>query len=146
MYSVSSQRNDWCRSIPNGYVLLGISALVTCLLFFVPVRADQDGVLVDTIEIENRPAIISGQSIVPLEDTQPVDAPDQSAVADGAPENLDYTEYRFGSSTVREYRSGSSLLYIEIISDDGPVYVINQTGERKPDSTRKRSGVLVTRW
>ena len=146
MYSVSSQRNDRCRSISNGYVLLGISVLVTCLLFFVPVRADQDGVLVDTIEIENRPAIISGQSIVPLEDTQPVDAPDQSAVADGAPENLDYTEYRFGSSTVREYRSGSSLLYIEIISDDGPVYVINQTGERKPDSTRKRSGVLVTRW
>lgn len=146
MYSVSLQGIDQRGSSPNWYALYGISALVICLLCFVPVRADQDGALVDAIEFENRPAIISGEPIVTSEDTESTAESDQTAVADEVPKDLDYTEYRFGSSTVREYRSGNSLLYIEIINDDGPVYVINQTGEQKPDSTRKRSGLVVTRW
>ena len=146
MYFVSSQGIDRRSSSPNWSALCGISALVACLLYFVPVRADQDGDLVDSIEFENRPAIISGQPIITSEDTESTAKSDQTTVADEVPENLDYTEYRFGSSTVREYRSGNSLLYIEIIKDNGPVYVINQTGEQKPDSTRKRSGMIVTRW
>lgn len=141
MYSVSSRRNNRRGLLPRGDVQHAIVALAACFMCSVPVQADQDDNLVDTIEFTNRPAIVTGQTIETSEADEPTDP-----LAGGSPQDVQYTEYRFGANTVREYRSGGTLLYIEVISDEGPVYVINHTGDEKPESTTKRSGVVVTRW
>ena len=142
MYSVSSRAND---ELSSTLFRLG-SALGIFFLSSAPLQADQDGTLVDVVEISNRPAIVTGVVINTSDDTKSTATSDQSLHADELPDNMNYTEYRYGAITVREFRAGDTLMYIEIIQDDGISYVINQTGDPKPESTRKRSGMVVTRW
>ncbi len=142
MYSVSSRAND---NLSSTLFRLG-SALGIFFLSATAVQSDQDSTLVDVVEIANRPAVVTGEVINTSDDVQSTETSSQSLDADEKPDNMNYTEYRYGASTVREFRSGDTLMYIEIIQDNGSSYVINRAGDQKPESTRKRSGMVVTRW
>ncbi len=142
MYSVNSQEND---NLSSTLFRLG-SALGIFFLSVAPVQSDQDGTLVDVVEISNRPAVVTGEVINTSDEATSTAASEQSLDTDELPDNVNYTEYRYGASTVREFRSGDTLMYIEIIQDNGSSYVINRAGDQKSESTRKRSGMVVTRW
>ncbi|MDE0308989.1 MAG: hypothetical protein OXI60_04055 [Acidiferrobacterales bacterium] len=142
MYSVSSRANDnpgstWFRSG---------CALALFLLAAAPAHSDQGGTLVDEVTISSQPAVVSGETITIADDVQSTAIVSEPADTDESSGNITYTEYRYGASTVREFRSGDTLMYIEITPDNGPAYIINRTGDQNPGSTRKRSGMVVTSW
>ena len=142
MYSVSSRAND---KLSSTLFRIG-SALGIFFLSSTQLQSDQDGTLVDVVEVSNRPAIVTGVVINTSDDTASTATSDPSLPTDELPDNVNYTEYQYGTSTIREFRTGDTLMYIEIIQDNGTSYVINQTGDPKPESIRKRSGMVVTRW
>ena len=113
------------------------------LFCLVPVHADEQGTLVDTVIIPNKPAVVTGQVIespgASAESTSP-------SFKDELPSNVSFTEYAVGANTVREYRSGDTLMYIEIINATGSSYVIDRTGDQDPEKVRRNSGVIVMRW
>jgi hypothetical protein len=126
-----------------------MARLITAIgiLLIVPLFGTvQAQTLVDTIEIPKRSPVTTGVAI-----TSPTQADDtvperQETSSDKSPSGLSYTEYQVGSSTVREYRSGDRLMYVEITQKSGSSYVIDYSAPQKSDQTQYRSGVIVSRW
>ena len=135
---------EGCTAIPNS-----MARLITAIgiLLIVPLFGTvQAQTLVDTIEIPKRSPVTTGVVI-----TSPTQADDtvpekQETSSDKSPSGLSYTEYQVGSSTVREYRSGDRLMYVEITQKSGSSYVIDYSAPQKSDQTQYRSGVIVSRW
>ena len=135
---------EGCTAIPNS-----MARLITAvgILLIVPLLGTvQAQTLVDTIEIPKRSPVTTGVVI-----TSPTQADDtvperQETFSDKSPSGLSYTEYQVGSSTVREYRSGDRLMYVEITQKSGSSYVIDYSAPKKSDQTQYRSGVIVSRW
>ena len=146
MYSVSSQESPRHFSQPSRFAKGVIAVIGIFFIGIVSAWADQDAALVDEIEIPSSPAVVSGEVIVTSDESDSVAVSNQDTMPEGLPANSNYTEYRYGTSTVREYRVGDTLLYIEITRDDGTKYVINHTGSPDPESKRNRSGMVVMQW
>ena len=135
---------EGCTAIPNS-----MARLITAvgILLIVPLFGTvQAQTLVDTIEIPKRSPVTTGVVI-----TSPTQADDtvperQETSSDKSASGLSYTEYQVGSSTVREYRSGDRLMYVEITQKSGSSYVIDYSAPKKSDQTQYRSGVIVSRW
>ena len=135
---------EGCTAIPHS-----MARLITAvgILLIVPLFGTvQAQTLVDTIEIPKRSPVTTGVVI-----TSPTQADDtvperQETSSDKSPSGLSYTEYQVGSSTVREYRSGDRLMYVEITRKSGSSYIIDYSAPPKSNQTQYRSGVIVSRW
>ena len=135
---------EGCTVIPNS-----MARLITAvgILLIVPLLGTvQAQTLVDTIEIPKRSPVTTGVVI-----TSPTQADDtvperQETSSDKSPSGLSHTEYQVGSSTVKEYRSGDRLMYVEITQKSGSSYVIDYSAPKNSDQTQYRSGVIVSRW
>ena len=141
MYSVNSQAGHDLHPFSKRTFI----AIVVGCCFALPLSAQSQTTIVDSIEINNRPAIVSGEVITDRSGTTSETAAPSTAAGEVA-DNLNYTEYQFGESTVREYKNGDTLLYIEILNKNGTSYVINHVGGKKPEEIRKKSGFVITRW
>ena len=146
MYSVSSQENPEHFSQSTRFAKSVFAVIGMFFIGIVSAWADQDATLVDEVDIPSNPAIVSGEVIVTSDESDSVAESIQDAMPEELPANSNFTEYKYGTSTVREYRVGDTLLYIEITRDDGTKYVINHTGSPDPESKRNRSGMVVMQW
>ncbi len=128
------------------YSIARLFTAVGILLIFPLSDTVQAQMLIDTIEIPKRSPVTTGiviASPTQVDDTVPET---QETSAEKSPSGLSYTEYQVGSSTVREYRSGDRLMYVEITQKSGSSYVIDYSAPQKSDQTQHRSGVIVSRW
>ncbi len=135
---------EGCTAIPNS-----MARLITTvgILLIVPLLGTvQAQTLVDTIEIPKRSPVTTGVVITSPTQTDDTVPERQETSSDKSPSGLSYTEYQVGSSTVREYRSGDRLMYVEITQKSGSSYVIDYSAPKKSDQTQYRSGVIVSRW
>ena len=135
---------EGCTAIPNS-----MARLITTvgILLIVPLLGTvQAQTLVDTIEIPKRSPVTTGVIITSPTQTDDTVPERQETSSDKSPSGLSYTEYQVGSSTVREYRSGDRLMYVEITQKSGSSYVIDYSAPKISDQTQYRSGVIVSRW
>ena len=135
---------EGCTAIPHSMARLFTA--VGILLIVSLSGTVQAQTLVDTIEIPKRSPVTTGVVITSPTQTDDTVPERQETSSDKSPSGLSYTEYQVGSSTVREYRSGDRLMYVEITQKSGSSYVIDYSAPQKSDQTQYRSGVIVSRW
>lgn len=102
--------------------------------------------LIEEVELP-KPVVL--QSGVPIPELQ--DAARRAVVTDDAEqsERQHYTgvrEYQLGTSTIREYRYGEQLMYVEVVNETGSTFVVEHSHPYKSDTRKPRSGVVVTTW
>ncbi len=102
--------------------------------------------LIEEVELPKPVVLQSGVPIPELED-----AARQAIVTDDAAQSdrqhdLGVREYELGTSTIREYRTGEQLLYVEVISETGSTYVVEHNLRQKSETRKPRSGVVVSTW
>ena len=57
------------------------------------------------------------------------------------------TEYQLGNQTVREYRTGGDLQYVEVLNEGIPNYIIDYTASgADEDGLLSNSGIRITGW
>lgn len=136
MRTALSKRSVYCRwlsvviAIPLAFACssAGAQTLIEDVELPKPVIL-QSGVPIPSLDEAAKQAIV-------IDSNQPAQ-PHQAA---------DIREYQLGTSTVKEYRNGDQLLYVEVINEAGSTYVVdyrtpNESRDRKP-----RAGVIVSTW
>ncbi len=105
--------------------------------------------LVDEIEFENKSAVTTGV-VITTPQTSSADPSDQSQSSDpqnaGRSDELTVIEYDRGGRTIREYRSGGRLMYVETSKNGEPSYVFDYSGKDDHDDSRVRAGFVISNW
>ena len=111
------------------------------ILMIVTARAAFAESLVDTIEIDNKSAVTTGIVI-----TEPNAEPDDSASEIDSSGGLQIKQYTQGERTIREYRSGGRLMYVETFKDGEPGYIFDHSKRDKDADRRIRAGFIISNW
>ncbi len=112
-------------------------------LAFVPAGAQT---MIEEVEVPKPVVLESGVPIPNLEDAAKRAITIDSADESGQRNYEGTAEYKLGTKTVREYRYGKSLHYVEVIDESGATYIVQQDQPFKSDERKPRSGIRISNW
>ncbi len=133
--------------IRTGLILSGRQIPAVAYLALLLVAADAHSqAIVDEVEL---PKAVILQSGVPIPNLK--DAARQAITSDSARQSEQQTdaqlrEYRLGANTIREYRVGRHLQHIEVISDSGLTYIVENDRPHRVEERRPSSGIKISGW
>ncbi len=102
--------------------------------------------LIEEVELPEPVLLQSGVPIPDLEDAARRAINTDNAEQSQSHFNYGVKEYQLGTTTIKEYRDDSHLMYLEAISETGSTYVWDSSHAREPESRKSRSGIIVSTW